>query len=177
MRATLRDDDAATRALAEVAARLHEHVPVDPDSFPSLGDRCEALFAAPDPRVAPARSVARDLLQRPARPVLLHGDLHTENVLDSGRGWLAIDPKGIVGPREFDYGNLFTNWTLAEAVTRFDARVDIVCAVARLDRDTLLRWVVAWSALSASWFLVDLDVDSAALPLAVLTLALARISS
>ncbi|WP_373298360.1 aminoglycoside phosphotransferase family protein [Paludibacterium paludis] len=29
---------------------------------------------------------------------LLHGDLHHDNVLfDSSHGWLAIDPKGVIG--------------------------------------------------------------------------------
>jgi len=35
---------------------------------------------------------------------LLHGDLHHFNLLNSKtRGWLAIDPKGIYGPREYDF--------------------------------------------------------------------------
>jgi aminoglycoside/hydroxyurea antibiotic resistance kinase len=41
---------------------------------------------------------------------VLHGDLHHGNVLDFGlRGWLAIDPKGLLGERGFDFANIFTN--------------------------------------------------------------------
>ena len=29
--------------------------------------------------------------------VLLHGDLHHLNILSAGDGWIAIDPKGVVG--------------------------------------------------------------------------------
>ncbi len=41
---------------------------------------------------------------------LMAGDLHHRNILDFGsRGWLAIDPKGILGERGFDFANIFCN--------------------------------------------------------------------
>lgn len=44
----------------------------------------------------------------------------------SQRGWLAIDPKGLVEPREFDYCKIFTDPTPQAAVNHFDARVRAV---------------------------------------------------
>jgi len=45
---------------------------------------------------------------------VLHGDIHHGNILDFGpRGWLTIDPKGLIGERDFDYANLFCNPDLA----------------------------------------------------------------
>lgn len=41
--------------------------------------------------------------------VLLHGDLHYENILWSGREWKAIDPKPASGPAEWDYIPLLRN--------------------------------------------------------------------
>jgi streptomycin 6-kinase len=38
--------------------------------------------------------------------VVLHQDFHCGNVLESERGWLAIDPKPLVGEREFDVASL-----------------------------------------------------------------------
>lgn len=39
--------------------------------------------------------------------VVLHGDIHHGNVLDGGeRGWRAIDPKGLLGERTFDFVNI-----------------------------------------------------------------------
>ena len=35
--------------------------------------------------------------------MLVHGDLHHYNVLSSNRGWLAIDPKGIVAHKAYEY--------------------------------------------------------------------------
>ena len=34
--------------------------------------------------------------------VLLHGDLHHENIIKSDTGWVTIDPRGIIGEPLFD---------------------------------------------------------------------------
>ncbi|WP_373861963.1 aminoglycoside phosphotransferase family protein, partial [Burkholderia multivorans] len=61
------------------------------------------------------------------------------------------------GGRAFDYANLFCNPSHDIAVdrTRFERRVAIVADVARLDPRTLLRWILAWSGLSAIWLIED----------------------
>ena len=42
--------------------------------------------------------------------MLLHGDLQHYNVLlDKDRGWVAIDPKGVVGELEYEVGALLRN--------------------------------------------------------------------
>jgi len=38
----------------------------------------------------------------PRNAYLLHGDLHHENILESQRGWMCLDPKGVIGPMEFE---------------------------------------------------------------------------
>nr|WP_274378954.1 aminoglycoside phosphotransferase family protein [Deinococcus cavernae] len=62
---------------------------------------------------ATAWSIAQELLNDPQDTTALHGDLHHGNVLHSpARGWLLIDPKGLVGERGFDYANIFYNPTM-----------------------------------------------------------------
>jgi len=39
----------------------------------------------------------------------MHGDFHHYNVLSSDRGWLAIDPKGMLGPAAYEVGPLLMN--------------------------------------------------------------------
>ena len=93
------------------------------------------------------------------RDVVLHGDLHHDNVLDFGeRGWLAIDPT-YLGERGFDFANIFTNPDLADPARpvatgpdRFARRLEVVAEAAELDRPRLLRWILAWTGLSAAWF-------------------------
>jgi streptomycin 6-kinase len=85
------------------------------------------------------------------------------------RGWMAIDPKGLVGERGFDFANIFTNPDLddpacgiAVAPRRFARRVEVVAGAAGLERRRLLQWILAWTGLSAAWFLGDgepADID------------------
>lgn len=109
--------------------------------------------------------IADALLATPQDEVVLHGDLHHENVLDFGpSGWLAIDPKGIKGERGFDYANIFTNPDLSNPLPRtavvpdiFKQRLEIVSEMAELDRERLLMWIIAWCGLSATW---SLDINA-----------------
>jgi streptomycin 6-kinase len=67
--------------------------------------------------------------------VPLHGDIQHGNILDFGsRGWLAIDPKGLIGERSFDYANLFCNPEAAVALAprRLARQVDVVAEAAGL---------------------------------------------
>lgn len=51
----------------------------------------------------------RELLDSADPSVLLHADLHCENVLLSARGWLAIDPKPLVGDPAYGVAQALAN--------------------------------------------------------------------
>ena len=90
--------------------------------------------------------------------VALHGDLHHANVLDFGeRGWLAIDPKGLLGERAFDYTNLLCNpsYEFALEPGRLERLFTVVTDAAGLEPARFARWLVAWCALSSTWFTLD----------------------
>lgn len=168
------DDDAATIILCETVGRLHRestarmsaqpasapHAPV-PAGLPRLRDWFGALLRPDAPRdafSAVAVEYAQDLLADQAPPVLLHGDVHHGNVLDFGSdGWLAIDPKGILGDRYFDYLNILCNPNpeVAGRPGRLERQLDLVAETAGLDPHRLLRWTIAWCGLSAAWFEED----------------------
>lgn len=176
VRLALPDDDAVTAELCATATRLHA-TGASTDGLPHVRSHLRALLADTDPRFDVARRFAADLLRPGPDDVLLHGDLHGENVLTSTRGPLAIDPKGVVGPAAFDVANLFTNWTAGQAHERFDARVEIVSAATGLDAELLLRWIVVWSATSGLWHVADGDRGAAAFPHGITDRALARLGS
>lgn len=154
----------ATRVLCRVAATLHAK---DPADRPAAVVPLERWFAALWPAarshggvLATGAEVATRLLADQRDSVVLHGDLHHDNVLDFGaRGWLAIDPKGLYGERTFDYVNLLRNPgdDIALAPGRFQAQVDCIVYEARLDRTRLLEWTLAFTCLSAAWYLGDGD--------------------
>lgn len=125
--------------------------------------------------------IANELFSSPQNEVVLHGDLHHGNVLDFGpAGWLAIDPKGLLGERGFDYANIFTNPDLADPCVAiatdpniFKQRVQLVSEIAGIERQRLLMWIVAWCGLSSAWFLED--GENAAITLRVAELAIAEL--
>jgi streptomycin 6-kinase len=177
-------DDEACRILCAVAARLHAPRPRPLPGLVPLPRWFRALAPAAATHgglLARAHAAAETLLAEPREVVPLHGDLHHDNVLDFGRrGWLAIDPNRLIGERGFDFANIFTNPDLADPSrpvatdpARFARRLKVVGSTARLERTRLLRWILAWTGLSAAWFLADgadagIDLEIAALAAAEL---------
>ncbi|UPJ50868.1 APH(6) family putative aminoglycoside O-phosphotransferase [Bradyrhizobium sp. 200] len=177
-------DDEACRILCAVAARLHAPRPEPLPELVPLAHWFRELERASTTHggiLVRCAEAAHALLAEPREVGVLHGDLHHGNVLDFGvRGWLAIDPKRLVGERGFDFANIFTNPDLADPTRpvatepgRFARRLEVVVEAARLERERLLRWILAWAGLSAAWFLTD--GDSAAIDLRVAELAAAEL--
>jgi streptomycin 6-kinase len=150
-------DDEATRIMCDVIARLHARTnPPPPDLIP-LSQWFEALPPAAARHggvLSFSAAAASRLLSTPREVDVLHGDVHHGNILDFGnRGWLAIDPKGLVGERGFEYANIFCNpdHETATSPKNFARRLDVIGEAAGLDRTRLLQWILAWSGLSAAW--------------------------
>ena len=154
------EDDAATAVICEVLAVLHVRRATSlPNTLVSLEDWFRELAPAAATMGGPyavAAETAAKLFATSEAPVVLHGDMHHANVLDSERGWLAIDPKGLFGDRGYDYAALFCNpWDCAEAPSRFNRRAQIVAASANLPLPRLLDWVIAHTGVAAACALVD----------------------
>jgi streptomycin 6-kinase len=155
-------DGEATEAICRTVKRLHtprERVP--PATIVPLSRWFRALEPAASREGGILRHgavTAQMLLAMPREQVVLHGDIHHENILDGGvRGWIAIDPKGLFGERAFDYTNIFLNPDLAFAASpgRLRAQAQIVAVEARIGLQRLLQWVLAYACLSASWTIED----------------------
>ncbi len=159
--ATQGRDDEATRIICAVAAKLHAARGDPPPSAIPLPTRFKALEGAAAKHggiLRRAAETAWELLAAPQEVVPLHGDLHHGNVLNFGeRGWLAIDPKGLVGERGFDFANIFGNPDPATATEsgRLARQSQVVAEAAGLERQRLLSWILAFAGLSASWGLED----------------------
>jgi streptomycin 6-kinase len=113
-----------------------------------------------------AAAAAAQVLVSQREIVPLHADLHHENILDFGnRGWLAIDPKRVIGERTFEYTILFcdpdlglSHLTIARRPEVFDKRLEVVSQTTGLETRRLLLWMLAWAGLSAAWQIGD-DLD------------------
>jgi len=128
--------------------RLHQHYEDGYGPFPrKLLDEAEALYA--------------ELSASMTMPMLLHGDLHHENILAATRApWLAIDPKGLIGEPAYEVGAWLRN-PLPQLLQmphpgrvlarRMDQFVGLLC----LDHARVRGWALAQAMLSAWWSVED----------------------
>ena len=158
-------DDAATRIIAQVLNQLHSVPPDDaPRGLYPLERWFRALFAraAADKQAGAATiytrgaALARRLLDDPRDVRVLHGDIHHRNIRQSARGWLAFDPKGLIGERTCDCANTLCNPPLA-AVVHSEARLLSAAAILAdalaIDTARVLAFTYAYACLSACWSL------------------------
>lgn len=174
-------DDEASRIICAAAARIHKaREKALPPTLVPLSQWFRSLEAGAAQRgglLAEAAAIARELLAEPQEVVALHGDIHHQNILDFGeRGWLAIDPKGLLGERGYDFANTLDNpdAEIAYKPGRLAHQASVIADAARLDRRHLLKWAVAYGGLSQSFYLRD-DKD-AQLDLRLVELAMAELA-
>jgi streptomycin 6-kinase len=138
-------DDEATERAAGVLEQLW--VPAG-EPFRRLEDVAahwaeELPATSMDPRlVDEAVSFLREAGPTQRESVLMHQDFHGGNVLLSERGWLAIDPKPLVGEREFDVASLIRD-RRPTTKAAMDHRLDYLVDRLDLDRERTRGWAIA----------------------------------
>ncbi|HUZ16713.1 MAG TPA: aminoglycoside phosphotransferase family protein [Gaiellaceae bacterium] len=93
--------------------------------------------------------LARELAASQGELVLVHQDLHGENVLAAEREpWLVIDPKPLAAEREFSVAPIVRSGELGHSKRDVFYRLDRLCAELGLDRERARGWTivqtVAW---------------------------------
>lgn len=160
------DDEAATKILAQVMKKLaHHQAPAECPTVADWGRGFDRYLASGDRQVPlelvhEAHDLYQDLTATQGATMLLHGDLQHYNVLfDYERGWVAIDPKGVVGEWEYEVGPLLRNpvdqlelFANTEIIKR---RLEILTSLLPLNYSRTLRWSYAQSILSAIWDVED----------------------
>jgi streptomycin 6-kinase len=91
-----------------------------------------------------------DLAPTQGEQVLLHQDLHGDNVLAAQREpWLVIDPKPLVGEREFAVAPIVRSTELGHSRREVLRRLDRLTSELGLDRDRARGWTIgqtiAWA--------------------------------
>jgi streptomycin 6-kinase len=160
-------DDEATSILAEVIKRMSNHQ--SPGNCATVHnwamgfDRYINQYGTgpiPLALVEEAASIYRSLAASQKQLMLLHGDLHHYNVLfDTDRGWVAIDPKGVIGELEYELGAIIRNPVelpeLYISCARVERRLRALTTVLNLDYRRAVEWGFAQAVLSAIWDLED----------------------
>ena len=165
-----RDDDAATRIAAEVGRRLHR-----PAAGPlrTVEDWARAAFGwlrgrygggtgpLPAGLLDLAEAEHAELVASAAAPVVLHGDLHHDNILTSDRGWLAIDPHGVLGEPAYEAGPLLRNpiglGSRSDLAAVLARRVPVLAEAYGVDAERIRGWGRAHNAVSLIWSHQDGD--------------------
>ncbi|MGE5775785.1 MAG: aminoglycoside phosphotransferase family protein [Chloroflexota bacterium] len=98
----------------------------------------------------------KDFFAENHKPMLMHGDFHHYNILSSGRGWLVIDPKGVIGPACYEVGPFLLNpWgellKLDHHRRMTKRRIDILHEHLGFERDRIREWGLAHAILSSWW--------------------------
>jgi streptomycin 6-kinase len=155
---TLADETAANLIAAGVLRRLWKPAPPDA-GYRTLADE-SARWAQELPLhwERHGRPVPRALLDEAlalcaelggSQPdlVVCHQDFHGGNVLSDDRGWLAIDPKPLVGERAFDLASLLRDRRRAllagphpEHV--LSERLDLLCGELAVERERARGWAL-----------------------------------
>ena len=171
MLSTLADDEQATRIAADVMMQLWQPAPANRDDFIQLQNWFDGFKRLrkryngktglmPERMVETAETLSQELLAENKNEVLLHGDFHHFNVLKSERGWLVIDPKGVIGPKGYEVGpllinpnNRFLNGNNPKGQT--EKRIAILSEMLGMERERIRNWGICHAVLSAWWSVED----------------------
>jgi streptomycin 6-kinase len=161
-------DDAATLVLCGVMEKLDRPAPGGA-AFRTIGDwgagfrrnRAKAAALGVDlGLVDRAERLFEQLRLTQADPIVLHGDLQHYNVVrDEARGWLAIDPKGVLGEPAYETGALLRNPNVDMAFcadpATIDRRARLICERLGHPYGRVVGWCFSQWVLSVLWAIQD----------------------
>jgi streptomycin 6-kinase len=154
----LSEDDAATRIAAGLIASLPVAPPAD-GAFAEAAGWGRALDSGwgrlPRHMLDRAEGLLRDLAADAPPALLLHGDLHHANILRHDGGWVAVDPKGLLGEPAAEVACLLRNPADPALLARANRRAAIIAEVTGLDRARILAWGYAGAVIAACWAIED----------------------
>lgn len=93
-----------------------------------------------------AREYKKELLPKYTKRILLHGDLHHDNILRGGDHYVAIDPKGVIGDPIHDAWNMVIDY---EKDTKF------IADYFGFNLEDLRKWYFVHVVLAICWCLED----------------------
>jgi streptomycin 6-kinase len=156
------DDAAATRIICSLIKRLHQ-APFPTAAFPALEERLAALdrqWPLPHYALKAARKLKNQLLAHTHQTVLLHGDLHHDNVLQHHNEWIVIDPKGFIGDADYEIATMLYNplpqlLEHPEASTIIAARIALCAQELTSSIEKIAAWGYVQAMLAACWAIED----------------------
>ena len=113
--------------------------------------------SVPEKYVIKAKNLIADLSKKDNKLVLLHGDLQHNNILFDGEKWVAIDPKGVLGPLGYEVGAFVYNpipelLSIPNPKEIIINRMLLFSKLLNIEANTIKDYTFVMAALSATWF-------------------------
>lgn len=168
---SLKNDEKATTVALNLMQQLWR--PINSQvKLPTLAKWLRGLnklqkYSRSNPKAFPKKLIdfslgaSKELLASSGEQVLLHGDFHHFNILSSVRNsWLVIDPKGVIGEREYEIcafmrnpgPQLLTSMNTTQVISR---RFDQIVEHTGFERERILLWSIVNAVLVAWWCIED----------------------
>ncbi len=162
-------EEQAVAATCAVIRKLHRPL-VDPHPFPTVANwgevygRIRKQFggtSGPFPQALfdEGEETYLALVASSGPTILLHGDLHHDNILTATREpFLAFDPHGVAGEAEYECGSFLRNWLpdlleLPDPAGATNRRLDQFDGELGFDRERLRGWGMSQAVMSTLWSL------------------------
>ncbi len=160
-------ETATLTKLANVITRLHQTTVAPDGSFPTLEQWHHSLRIAKPSEVISAtllekaQLLSKQLIASQTERVLLHADLHHDNLLCGPEDvWFAIDPKGVIGEPAYEVGAFLRN-PIPQLLQQPDVsaivrqRISALSSMLKLDKERVTHWSFVQAVLAACWSLEE----------------------
>lgn len=163
-------DDEATRIICQLIIDLHKHQ-LKKFEFQHLSDLFPSLLnlhkQINNQLSAKAITLFKELTVKQSTDVILHGDLHHDNILASGENFKAIDPHGYIGDPVFEAGSMISNpcydlGSVHDLPALIKRRLEILIEELPYSADRIKAWTFCKTMLSVAWTYEDhdkIDID------------------
>jgi streptomycin 6-kinase len=158
-----KNDDEAINITTNMIKRLHQAPIPSPHAFPHVKDWLTVLdsdLKIPAQTLQKARELRDQLLKTAEPDVLLHGDLHHDNILQNGDDWVVIDPKGVIGEPTYEVAAFIRN-PMPELLTHENVqkiihnRITRFAKILELSEHRVIDWCFVQAVLSLVWAIED----------------------
>ncbi len=161
-------DNDAIQITSKCLKRLHQAPTPSDHGLPYLKDWLMSLdknLDIPTDSLHKARRLRDELIATSAKSILLHGDLHHDNILQNGNDWVVIDPKGVIGEPAYEIAAFIRNPIpeLLEhhnALSIIDNRITQFAKILQVSKQRVTDWCYVQAVLAWAWILEDNGDDT-----------------
>lgn len=147
----------------KVMKKLHQASIPEHHNLPHIQDWLKAFdkdWSIPDVYLKKARKLRGQLLKTTGPDVLLHGDLHHDNILQNGNDWLVIDPKGVIGEPAYEVAAFICNpmpdlINIQDPEEIIQMRIAMFSDLLNVPRTKIADWCFVQAVLAWIWALED----------------------